>query len=218
MHFNPRSREGSDAYARFKREQYNNFNPRSREGSDLARYFIARAAWQFQSTLPRRERRMQSHFCRRPHQISIHAPAKGATQFQYALDTDFGFQSTLPRRERRNKCRTPWHCCYFNPRSREGSDAVAVIIRPSPVLFQSTLPRRERRKYHKTHLPPKVISIHAPAKGATVPPHSSGTDQSISIHAPAKGATIATVLPMTALVAHFNPRSREGSDRPRALR
>ena len=55
------------------------------------------------------------------------------------------FQSTLPRRERREtapSCRATGR--NFNPRSREGSD---------PVTFASTLW--------------SVISIHAPAKGAT---------------------------------------------------
>ena len=78
-----------------------------------------------------------------------------------------------------------------------------------------------------------IISIHAPAKGATRPltrPSSSaryfnprsrkGSDPfgfgvsfiiHISIHAPVKGATIHKIT-FCADHAYFNPRSREGSD------
>ena len=83
---------------------------------------------------------------------------------------------------------------YFNPRSREGSDA-----KENGVKVVS------------------YISIHAPAKGAT---NSCGCESfglDISIHAPAKGATISALrffLPS----CHFNPRSREGSDMTVTLR
>ena len=79
-------------------------------------------------------------------EISIHAPAKGATRYSGAgLLPIRGFQSTLPRRERpagRLVQRPTAH--DFNPRSREGSD------------FNSQKRSRQEK-----------ISIHAPAKGAT---------------------------------------------------
>ena len=78
-----------------------------------------------------------------------------------------------------------------------------------------------------------MISIHAPAKGATSalgcagrrfayfnPRSREGSDpvqidlvqlNAISIHAPAKGATHAAPR-CIAIKRHFNPRSREGSD------
>ncbi len=57
-HFNPRSREGSDLNAAVKSSGSNfNFNPRSREGSDL-------------------DKVREAGKC----DISIHAPAKGATE------------------------------------------------------------------------------------------------------------------------------------------
>ena len=55
----------------------NNFNPRSREGSDASVF--------------------QTHHSI---QISIHAPAKGATDYPEYEVTYHEFQSTLPRRER----------------------------------------------------------------------------------------------------------------------
>ena len=186
------------------------FNPRSREGSD-------------EKILGRRFR----------YDISIHAPAKGAT---------------VRRRLER------WGLVYFNPRSREGSDRHLDTVGIHWIRFQSTLPRRERRQRcysdnGSNHFNPRsregsdtpsrkdyyirCISIHAPAKGATSTARNevgrkkfqstlprrerraSGSGRrtagNISIHAPAKGATR---LPHRSLyrLLHFNPRSREGSD------
>ena len=105
---------------------------------------------------------LQSHI-----DISIHAPARGATQkcrFPLRLHV---FQSTLPRGERRKQ----------------------VEDLKTDQKFQSTLPRGER---HYMQVLPSVnrhISIHAPARGATVLLRSSCTVVCISIHAPARGAT-----------------------------
>ena len=79
------------------------------------------------------------------------------------------FQSTLPRGERLpDSCRMRWSWDYFNPRSREGSDI-----------------HRADLSYNRD-----IISIHAPARGAT-PAHQSLLSflGRISIHAPARGAT-----------------------------
>ena len=75
------------------------FNPRSREGSDKVFLFLD---W-FKD-------------------ISIHAPAKGATVFRDFQAKFFKFQSTLPRRERPLTEVIIPDALNFNPRSREGSD------------------------------------------------------------------------------------------------
>ena len=104
-----------------------------------------------------------------------------------------------------------WDLSNFNPRSREGSDRIQLIHLYCPLLFQSTLPRRERLHCVCRYITKITISIHAPAKGATVyilscglwliyfnPRSREGSDEKafphlakdiISIHAPAKGAT-----------------------------
>ena len=143
------------------------FNPRSREGSDR-----------------------RSHSTPHSRKISIHAPAKGATESFVPTVAMASFQSTLPRRERPPE-----------------SSPLSLIFQ-----FQSTLPRRERLSRFPNSNPFGSISIHAPAKGATmsgVPCWGAGFQfQStlprrerlkgtkigprlmlISIHAPAKGAT-----------------------------
>ena len=99
------------------------------------------------------------------------------------------FQSTLPRGERLGGVKNViTGKTDFNPRSREGSDAALKLICDN-----------------------EIISIHAPARGAT---STAGSDQDaiwISIHAPARGATCQMFLRQP-LFHHFNPRSREGSD------
>ena len=101
QYFNPRSREGSDQKPEIIRGSIINFNPRSREGSDRSGNLCPCYCPVFQSTLPRRERppelrpglrliKFQSTLPRRERHveagvrrvycdISIHAPAKGAT-------------------------------------------------------------------------------------------------------------------------------------------
>ena len=147
-------------------------------------------------------------------QISIHAPAKGATCMERMQRVKLSFQSTLPRRERR-------HCQLFDYYHYQ---------------FQSTLPRRERRLTADDPQVCNVISIHAPAKGATLlrdrlfrrmPLFQSTLPrrerpavtmlaeaaEGISIHAPAKGATATPVFSRDWMTRNFNPRSREGSDK-----
>ena len=54
------------------------------------------------------------------------------------------FQSTLPRRERPTLSKFRRNSAGFNPRSREGSDAIRDAVHAIKAGFQSTLPRRER--------------------------------------------------------------------------
>ena len=76
--FNPHSHEGSDGYIKISSIIPANFNPHSHEGSDIFITYLLLYFFQFQSTLPRRERRNSEAYS-----VSVHV-----------------FQSTLPRRER----------------------------------------------------------------------------------------------------------------------
>ena len=98
------------------------------------------------ASLPRRERLHHHQPVLREPCISIHAPAKGATACKRSLSLcAAAFQSTLPRRERHISTTSKYPFGYFNPRSREGSDARVT--------------RRGRVG--------GAISIHAPVKGTT---------------------------------------------------
>ena len=122
--------------------------------------------------------------------ISIHTPAKGATTSTVIADGDSVFQSTHPRRvrlvavqgltkkdvkfqsthPRRVRPQQAQQIIllmgYFNPHTREGCDQLSS-------LWQSI----------------ESISIHTPAKGATIMQLQRQIPGWISIHTPAKGAT-----------------------------
>ena len=76
------------------------------------------------------------------------------------------FQSTLPRGERQEHLEAFKNETSFNPRSRAGSDF-------------------DTGKYYDY----RKVSIHAPARGATVSTCSLAAVINVSIHAPARGAT-----------------------------
>ena len=121
----------------------------------------------FQSTLPREERHNMIMYSQAKRQISIHAPTRGATYYNYAQNSCLAFQSTLPREERRLLQLSVLQHLNFNPRSHERSD-----LYPFPII---------------RHM---FISIHAPTRGATLVITSTSALLSISIHAPTRGATL----------------------------
>ena len=84
VHFNPRSHEGSDAELRNNPVHLRNFNPRSHEGSDNTFTNGNPIRIQFQSTLPRGERRYYQVPTAPVPAISIHAPTRGATKVIYS--------------------------------------------------------------------------------------------------------------------------------------
>ena len=153
--------------------------------------YILQVRW-FQSTLPRGERRQGHHVMAATIGVSIHAPARGATIIlMIDLTISCVFQSTLPRGERRFKVSNISCLCpgfnprsregsdvcgltfgfaihSFNPRSREGSDLLSPLDNgPAILQFQSTLPRGERRPCDFGPGIVYLVSIHAPARGAT---------------------------------------------------
>ena len=144
--------------------------------------------------------------------ISIHAPARGATCLWDIVPLEVLFQSTPPRGGRLRygpdhrgrpaisihapargaTSRRPWRRFKegnFNPRPREGGDGLK--LRSSSVL-----------KYFN----PRPREGGDGQCGVLV-----GLYRIISIHAPARGATVERIRDdNTAL--HFNPRPREGGD------
>ena len=77
----------------------------------------------------------------------------------------------------------------FNPRAREGRDSPVMSYFWAISQFQSTRPRGARRDLFATGMPVTLVSIHAPARGATLRSMLKGT-----------------------VVSRFNPRAREGRD------
>ncbi len=120
----------------------------------------------FQSTHPHGVRHAVTYAGEVYCNVSIHAPAWGATSVQGVGKAGRAFQSTHPHGVRRS----PRHCRHnrpcFNPRTRMGCD----VFLPS-------------------HNRCVVVSIHAPAWGATTKRIEQQLARVVSIHAPAWGAT-----------------------------
>ena len=164
----------------------------------------------FQSTRPRGARRRRGIGRRSGCDISIHAPAWGATakgifmstgatfqstrprgarrSLRSVISIESGFQSTRPRGARLKHYSALFGNTYFNPRARVGRDpseftsfVLSAISIHAPAWGATNI--RPRQCTHT------IISIHAPAWGATVPPRCTKRIMVISIHAPAWGAT-----------------------------
>ena len=159
---------------------------------------------EFQSTLPRGERHCVTYkFCQL-RDISIHAPARGATESA--------------------RCSTS-QCSDFNPRSREGSDNY-IAFQNNPYTISIHAPARGATTFRLSKQKTIYISIHAPARGATkvfynsfrnaqfqstLPrgerrrySHTGDHNKTISIHAPARGATsiLSKIHPMFLTISH----------------
>ncbi len=146
---------------------------------------------------------------RKPTNISIRAPAKGATVNTTASASPCSFQFAPPRRGRQAGHPHAGPGDDFNSRPREGGDSPCVTLKLvrvisirapakgatssfhfpfTTILFQFAPPRRGRPRKNRDPLP-VGISIRAPAKGATGHGKRSGDPP------------------------YFNSRPREGGDR-----
>ena len=135
-------------------------------GARLVKHIYSTTNLRFQSTRPRGARRSESNvslhsYCFNPRAragrdiynavaalniaVSIHAPARGATNRYKNFRHYKRFQSTRPRGARRRAVRDSCAMYSFNPRARAGRDIAAVC----GYLFGK-------------------VSIHAPARGATL--------------------------------------------------
>ncbi len=171
------------------RASHQHFNPRTRTGCD----------------------QVVLHGFRRQN-ISIHAPARGATHLPSSLAYIATFQSTHPHGVRLWRMDDSDVPADFNPRTRTGCDSTRRGESQGSSVFQSTHPHGVRLRIRELETGIVDISIHAPARGATIilrPPYrrcryfnprtrtgcdlvlaeNTTTGNLISIHAPARGAT-----------------------------
>ena len=186
--FNPRTREGCDRALKATKESKDHFNPRTREGCDHCRHLLGQRV-----------------------SISIHAPAKGATMCIVDCVKQSKFQSTHPRRVRQGTISRGTARKDFNPRTREGCDLIDSYKYAIELLFQSTHPRRVRQSVFQGPLLNVLISIHAPAKGATKQLADFRQDRRNFNPRTREGCDPWADLTSTS-TAYFNPRTREGCD------
>ena len=188
----------------------------------------------FQSTLPRRER--PPHSIVFTHRANFNPRSREGSDANICLGDNYGILHFNPRSREGSDAESGGQGSpgtHFNPRSREGSDRQVYTF---PLLYHNFNPRSREGSdscVARTTSRPR-ISIHAPAKGATLRTYpykevtrfqstlprrerrescraDRGELQRISIHAPAKGATVDSCHNRR-IRRYFNPRSREGSD------
>ena len=146
--FNPRTHTGCDTRRMPESRSRSCFNPRTHTGCDTARTTS-----------------------RSGHDVSIHAPTRGATcsvpDYYHFIEVSI-HAPTRGATERRSRETTIITC--FNPRTHTGCDS-------------------RRAPHHKLFL----VSIHAPTRGATSCILRPCVYGFVSIHAPTRGATVCKV-------------------------
>ena len=211
--FNPRARVGRDLRQRPSSSSHNSFNPRARVGRDGVVPVV------FGPVL----------------QVSIHAPAWGATAYSRACErgrTRFNPRARVGRdpaglQERASRP-------GFNPRARVGRDLKICMAPDRPRVFQSTRPRGARpdRWYGilrwtngfnpRARVGRDISDQYAHidrARFQSTRPRGARPEQfphlfalrEVSIHAPAWGATRPQVS-RPCRQGRFNPRARVGRD------
>ena len=138
------------------------------------------------------------------HSVSIHAPARGATQFRHARgDLIAGFNPRPRAGGDSRKRSSPARCSSFNPRPRAGGDSSGTSASSSPACFNprpraggditlSTWPGRSQM-FQST--PPRACRARSSSFN---PRPRAGGDLLMTVHA--------------SMFPGFNPRPRAGGD------
>ena len=130
-------------------------------------------------------------------QVSIHAPARGATWAAASVHD---------------------HARGFNPRPRAGGDCLRLLRWRGVASFQSTPPRGGRPQLGRPGCAEPLVSIHAPARGATQGLPGIGQRFAGFNPRPRAGGDAAEPHAVQAATWSFNPRPRAGGDAvPRML-
>ncbi len=187
--FNPRPRMGGDRVILYTASETTSFNPRPRMGGDynkaqniVSKIVVSIHAPAWGATLPAVDSFSFSSFNPRPRMggdqileklqaydsVSIHAPAWGATQPSGEYRLFILFQSTPPHGGRLQRMKQPGPVFCFNPRPRMGGDASFCAASCVLPWFQSTPPHGGRLGHGNWLDWLDMVSIHAPAWGATL--------------------------------------------------
>ena len=148
-----------------------NFNPRSREGSD---FHVSPLCDFFQISIhaPARGATGLKSEWEKTQLISIHAPARGATKEMWKYSQAVNISIHAPARGATHNFMPDFQKNKISIHApARGATIVTFDISALKDIFQSTLPRGERRFIVKRLLLLLLISIHAPARGATANTH-----------------------------------------------
>ena len=150
----------------------------------------ARDRMVFQATRPRGARPGRLDFKLAAHDVSSHAPARGAT-------------SCCRRAFRRRGC--------FKPRAREGRDSISPAAHRAPRCFKPRAREGRDLLWSFRHFGIKSFQATRPRGARRDLAALDVVLLSVSSHAPARGATRPWIRPQRWL-ARFKPRAREGRD------
>ena len=145
--------------------------------------------------------------------VSIHAPARGATVHLLAVALHVDCFNPRPREGGdQDRCRLSCISCMVSIHApARGATVAGVVASGNPKKFQSTPPRGGRR-HTDTRCTCAAMFQSTPPRGGRRREDEELFDfMDVSIHAPARGATLfQTQLPPRQPC--FNPRPREGGD------
>ena len=140
--------------------------------------------------------------------VSIHAPARGATFIPYPATWLRGFNPRARAGRDKNKPATAKSGAFQSTRPRGARPTVIYFVLPLPCFNPRA--RAGRDLLTDDEIDKRIVSIHAPARGATYSGYSRSCGTFVSIHAPARGATYRFEHCFTP--NSFNPRARAGRD------
>ena len=168
--------------------------------------------WRFQSTRPRgaRLRRRCADLCAL--HVSIHAPARGATDRGQGCASAEDVSIHAPARGATVTALTPRFRFHgFNPRAREGRDVRYNYSRDADWKFQSTRPRGARLHSRQADYRCGQFQSTRP-RGARHISESSCCLGTACFNPRAREGRDHVVAPGVAEFRGFNPRAREGRD------
>ncbi len=185
--FNPRARVGRDIDNALRRTDQSYFNPRARVGRDFLRLLLS---------------------CHR--QISIHAPAWGATIDFHIAMRPCEFQSTRPRGARQAFAGICRRSAAFQSTRPRGARRAGRSAGGQAQTFQSTRPRGARQHFHD--FPPfSPLFQSTRPRGARLY-HNKKTMSIIIFQSTRPRGARLDALARSFSPSHFNPRARVGRD------
>ena len=209
--FDPRSRAGSDCCLMVGDTGNSRFRSALPRGERRCATKTLTASVWFRSALPRGERRLLDTDGWATYGFDPRSRAGSDPLGSITTSASAVFRSALPRGERRHRRASRSARCRFRSALPRGERRARVLLGSAHWMFRSALPRGERPLAINRYKGERVVSIRAPARGATgrsaraiaVPgfdPRSrAGSDDgrvidptwidAVSIRAPARGAT-----------------------------
>ena len=208
--FNPRPRAGGDAFFAFKFVTQWRFQSTPPRGGRPMPTSLRQWTTAFQSTPPRGGRQFDGACGIVLDVVSIHAPARGATPIAFGMQAIYKFQSTPPRGGRRNSIRIYRQNNGFQSTPPRGGRLKRMKSEIHIYEFQSTPPRGGRRPGRCLCAFGTCFNPRPRAGGDKIRVINIIIDTIVSIHAPARGATLRLTINA--------PKSRFQSTPPRGGR